>query len=189
MRKNNPDVDIDILRFQLGGGTRYFNMGFLGTAVSTATVTSNYLWVEPFFVPGTFKAGQIAINVTVAGSGNARLGIYEDNGKIYPGKLLIDAGEVNVATTGVKTIGINKVLRGGKLYWLAMVSSSNITCRQNLLATNFCGYFGLGSSLGTTWGIYYYKPFTYDTLPDPFPSGGTLDTQTAGSIFLRKDNY
>ena len=188
MFKQNPDVDIDVMRFRLGGGTRYFSSNFFAGGISAISLTTNYLFLIPFFTPVSISIDRIAINVTVAGAAGkkARLGIYEDDGKVYPRKLLLDAGEVFVDTTGLKEITINETLRGGKLYWLAIVTDGAPTLRIASYASCLSIFFGLDSTLGTSWSLLYWKSFTYAVLPDPFPSGASAVYSDSHVVFIRK---
>jgi hypothetical protein len=182
-----PKSDRSVARFRLGTAARYFSAAWGGIAATTLALPSARLYAIPFFCPTTFKMGQIDINVTTLSAGNARLGIYEDNGKCAPGKLLLDAGEVATGTTGVKGITITKILRGGKLYWLALVCAATPTIRALAVGSNLSIFFGLDSTLGTAWGTYYYRAFTYAALPDPWGTP-TIATGIMPAIFMRKDN-
>jgi hypothetical protein len=188
MFKQNPNVDIDVMRFRLGGGTRYFSLGFFDFTLGDSNCYANYLYAVPFFCPVNFKADRIAFNVTYNVTGSyARLGIYEDNGKCYPGKLLLDAGEVNTGTNGVKQITISKILKNGKLYWLSLLDSGAITVRGAALTSALITFFGLSSTLGTAWGTHYWISYTYGVLPSLYPSGATLgENNYYPWIFLRQ---
>lgn len=174
----------------LGDGNRYFSSAVLGKDLSTMAITSARLYGLPFFCPTTFKMGQIDIYVS-SGSGSVHLGIYEDNGQCAPGKLLYDSGAVDASSSGVKGVTVTKSLRGGKLYWLALLANSTPTLRaapwatsvNNLLST----FFGHSSSLESNFRWALYRSQSYGALPDPFGGSLTIGTDTP-LIFLRKDN-
>lgn len=189
MFNTTPKGEKSFFDYRLGGATRYFNSAFGATAASTFAITANRLYALPFFCPVLFIMGQIDINVTTLAAGNVRLGIYEDNGKCAPGKLLLDAGTVDVSATGVKGVTVTKNLRGGKLYWLALVSDVAPTLRASVADSHLVSFFGLSSALSTALGAFYYKSFTYAALPDPFGNTLTVSTGSMPSIYLRKDNY
>jgi len=184
MFKRNPDVDIDVLRFQRS--QRYFCSNFFDVAATTATLSANNLYASPIFIPVTTAFDQIAINVTTAVAGNARLGIYEDNGRVYPGRLVIDAGEVATGTTGVKTISIAPTLKGGKLYWVAIAINNGSAIRSLAVGSLLASYLGLDSTLGTAFAVGYTISQTYGALPNPFPTGATIATAHSSGVFLRK---
>ena len=53
-----------------------------------------------------------------AANGLYRLGIYSDAGTGFPGAVLLDAGTIDVTSTGVKEITISQAVTAG-LYWLS----------------------------------------------------------------------
>ncbi|KKK53836.1 hypothetical protein LCGC14_3090770, partial [marine sediment metagenome] len=89
------------------------------TAFTLSAVFDGLLWAMPFYIPKAPNVvDEIAIKVTAADAGkSARLGIYFDNGAIYPGTRAFDAGTVSLGTTGLKTISINESLPRG-LIWM-----------------------------------------------------------------------
>ena len=97
-----------------------------GSSSVTGAATANYIIAMPFLVSKAITLDRIAINVTTQAAGLIRLGIYaNDSSKgLYPGALLLDAGEVDTGSSGIKSITINQALTPG-LYWLA--SNSNAT--------------------------------------------------------------
>lgn len=110
-----------------GGGTvsaagwrlktqNYYSMPNTGTMTAT-TVGSTQLLLVPFVplaVDTTFD--QIDLNVTtLAASGTPHPVIYElTNG--WPAALVLDAGAVSGATTGVKAVTISQTLLASKMY-------------------------------------------------------------------------
>lgn len=157
-----------------------------GTALTTGALTANRLYAIP--VPFVEKSllDQIAINVTATGTGNARLGVYEDDNG-YPGKLLLDAGEVSIASTGVRAATIAHVLAPGRK-WLVVVSSGAPTVRSFAVAS-LINQLGYGSALGTAGILGFYVAFTYAALPAAFPGSPTLITAVPiPALFVRLAN-
>src|SRR3990167_5955042 len=95
------------------------------TLTVVAELTANRLKVVPFYLPGTPNlVNIIGLQVTTLEVGGLiRLGIYDDNGNLYPGNLLLDAGAVATDTTGIKTIAIKESFSRG-LKWLAYNSNA-----------------------------------------------------------------
>jgi hypothetical protein len=58
---------------------------------------------------------QIVTNIATA---VVRLGIRSDDGTCYPSTLVLDAGTIDAATTGFKTITISQLLAPGR-YWVS----------------------------------------------------------------------
>lgn len=99
----------------------------LGTAS-----TGRNLHAIPFYVPqpaGVTLTG-IGIEVTTADAATpavGRLGIYADD-EGSPGRLQLDAGTVDMSSTGYKSIAISKFLRQG-WYWLAFIATGTAAIR------------------------------------------------------------
>jgi len=154
-----------------------------GTALTTGAVASNRLYAIPIPISEITRFDRIAINVTTAGSGNIRLGIYEDI-NAYPGKLLLDAGTVSTSSTGVKSIAISHLVSPGRK-WLVLVSSGTPTLRSFAVAS-LVNSLGYGSALGTAAIQGFYVSYTYATLPLVFPGNPTLITAVPiPAVFLR----
>lgn len=86
-------------------------------------IVADTLYCVPFPVPRTMTFDRIAIRVTTLAADKAvRMGILADNGLVYPGDVVLDAGTVDVSAIGVKAININKQLTKG-LYWRCFVSN------------------------------------------------------------------
>jgi len=164
---------------------RYFH----GTAISRSTanyaINGGTIAFCPFIVTKSEKFDQIGINVNTAGSGNARLGVYKAAEKSKdPRGLIIDAGEVSIASTGVKTISTTIKLNKG-LYYLVVFPSSNVT----LSSVSYGSYVNfLGCDSGFT-GLYTIPTlaYTYGSLPSLITSPPTtFYSQIGPLVALRK---
>lgn len=153
------------------------------TAATTLALVANNLRAIPFFVPKRIVLDRIAINVTTLVAGQARLGIYNDNGSVYPGTLVLDAGTVDTGTTGVKPLTIDLTLEQG-LYWLVITSNAASTVRAIAVAS-LTAVLGLDSGLGTAWGVAYNVSFTYGALPGTFSGSAAVSTGIQPGIFVR----
>lgn len=173
--------DLSFLRIKKTG--RYFGPFLTGGAVTTQSLASaNSLRVFPFFVPKTMRFDRIAIRVSTAATGatpRIRLGVYEDkgDGSVYPGALILDAGEVAVNTTGLKELAIDLTLKGGKLYWLALVGqdTTSLVAAAIPAADALATYLGLDNSLSGTPYLGYAIVQTYGSLPVNFPTDNPTD--------------
>ena len=147
------------------GGT---NGGYLGPppgqTVTGGSQAANTLFSVYFMIPDDFLLTELAINVTVAGAGNARLGIYAcrsiNDG--LPGKLLLDAGtvSVNVTNTLVRLTGLSLRLKRG---WYCAAYVADVAC--TVVRTNG-GQFGwtpFGAGAVAIEGVS--RAFTYAQLP------------------------
>ena len=138
-------------------------------------ITANTLLTLPFFIPRPMTADRIAIFVQTAGAAGtkARLGIYNNGTNLYPGTLLLDAGEIVVDSTGLKAIIISQALSKG-LYWLAFVSDGTPSLPNSThWDTHILGW---RADDITYPNFPWQKAFTYAALPNPFPSDATYGT-------------
>jgi len=123
---------------------------------------------------------RIGISVRVASAtagAKARLGVYENGPNNYPGKLLLDAGEVDITSTGFKEIPINLVLDRG-IYWIAFILSAG---DAGFWQTSYClGPAGYDINSVNPGGFNWEVSQTYGPLPDPFPSGASIQPYIYG---------
>lgn len=182
--------DLSFLRLKKSG--RYYGSFFTGGAQTTQSIaTANSLRAFPFFVPKLAKFDRIAMRVTAAGTGTtpkSRLGIYDDNGGIYPGKLVLDAGEVSVSATGIKELVIDLALKTGKLYWLAQIGQDTTSLTVGAIAVTdvLATILGWDSSLSGTPPLGYAVNQAYGALPATYPAGAADWNLPVPFIALRK---
>lgn len=185
--------DFSFLRIKKTG--RYFGPFLTGGVVTAQGIASaNSLRAFPLYIPKTMKFDRIAIRVSTQASGavpRIRLGVYEDkaDGSVYPGSLVIDAGEVDVSTTGLKELAIDLTLKGGKLYWLALVGQDTTSLAVAAIPTGDALGVFLGFDSGLTGAPYlgYAITQTYGALPAAYPAGSPVEwTLPVPLIALRK---
>lgn len=152
----------------------------------TYGLDADKIYAYPLPITRALTIDRLGLFVSVAAvGGNARIGIYNDNGSGYPGSLLLDAGAVDISTTGIKAIIIDQALTKG-LYWLAVICSVEPTVYKGAMA-----YSPLGRSTSTLKAIYshYYKTGVgYGALSDPFVSGAgitAVSTYAYTTVFAR----
>jgi len=158
------------------------------TALTTGALTANRFYAFPFIVPKTMTLDRIAINVTTAGTGNARLGIYTSSVSLglFPDQKILDAGEISIASTGIKSITISQQLTAG-MYFLVIVSNGTPTIRCHALI-GIMPLLGYTSSLGAeVAAVGLYVSFTYAALPTTFPTTTTtkITAVPIPAIFVR----
>ena len=170
---NTQDASADSLTFGLGvpiamkhdANTRLI-------APITADAVSTQLDVAANSLSGTFvyitkrtTFTRIGINV-VAGGGagsNCRLGIYKPTSNHQPGVLVLDAGEVDVSTTGVKEITISQALSPG-IYWLMLANESGTVDLTRYGEGNQIPLLGY-STTNTRVSTLFRTGVTYGPLP------------------------
>ena len=143
----------------------------------------------PFYLPAMPNlVDEIVIKVTTAEVGkNARMGVYADDGSLYPGRRLLDAGEVSIGTTGLKKLSVDESLPRG-LVWLAL--HANPTSQVTVVFTAYKASVDKGA-----WVILGQDPSllipyvgwrvssTYGPLPAVYPAGATRQ-QTSPVVWL-----
>jgi len=144
-------------------------------ALTTGAPSANQLRAFPFVTELARTVDRIGINVTTLAAGLARVGIYADDGSLYPGSLVLDAGWLDVSATGVKEATISQALSANTLYWLALVGNVAPTLRC-LDITACLALLGLDSGYGTVQGVGWVAALTYAALPATFTAGGTVIT-------------
>lgn len=155
--------------------------------VTIETVVADKIYAYPFLVLKSEAFDRISIYINTLSVGNARLGIYNNVVEgVKPGTLVLDAGEIDTGTTGLKEIVINQVLEPG-LYWLAILYSATPVVKSTgavLLAPNIFGITGNNADAGGNYAMYYTAQ-SYGALPatHPTPVARYLGTQ---GICLRR---
>jgi hypothetical protein len=154
-------------------------------ANATFTLDPNILHAIPYISPIPRTVTRIAIQIVTAVAGNARLGIYQDGGGIYPGSRILDAGEVATGTTGLREItGLNVSLLANTLYWLALVTNASGPVVSAMTAGQAWPLLGYGATLHTSGGNAWSVSFTYGALPATYPTGGGVMAGNAIKIAI-----
>lgn len=132
-------------------------------ATGTQTFTNNIQYFITFVLTEETTFDRIAIETTTSGSGElARLGIYNDDGANRPSTLVLDAGQLDLSTSGAKELTIDQTLSSG-IYWLCMLLDTANTCRCYV---NIEGSpVGFASSTTTTKVYGVQTAFSYASLP------------------------
>jgi len=128
-----------------------------------ANFPADRLTAQPFLIPQRCRLDALWFRVTGAGGVGARirLGVYSDNGNRCPGKLIVDAGEIDATVLGYQAISVNVILNPG-IYWLAHINNDGTIDYRQRSYLCVTGYW-------PRWQAWY-KSMTYGVLPDPFPT-------------------
>lgn len=152
---------------------RYY--GGLGAQVhrtDTLVVTVNRMYGCVFQCLERTTFTRIGIKVTVSAGTNARLGIYDWDGTASSRALVVDAGTVSTAGTGIVEATISTTLMPGT-YIIAAVFDNTPTVNATFVTTkqaDHVGYTGIGGGTGVDLGGGFFTAHTFGTLPDPFGS-------------------
>jgi hypothetical protein len=172
--------------FQSSATALYVGWGLSGSVGGFLTLVTNRVYYNAFVVGQSATFTKMGIQVTTAEAGKvARLGIYNwSNGKSTT--LVLDAGTVSLAATGIVEATISQTLSPG-VYSLAIISDGTTAAIRALsvavqgfmyglvdissTSTNTCGQYQAGS--GTT------LPSTATTTPT------NQQTNTPPGIYMR----
>lgn len=181
---STPDVS-SFRHYGTGTYEAWFTSPRAGTALAGSALVAGRLYAMPFICPKAITLDQIGVYVSTLSTGNARLGIYSDDGNIYPGARLLDAGEISVTSTGAKKIAINQALEAGALYWLVILCAAtpSIYC---IPVAGVINVLGTSNALGTAQNAGLFAAQAYGALPATFPAFGGFSTAAPiPAIFVR----
>jgi len=173
----------------------YYDTKNAGVGSGSAVLSANNdLCFHPYCVTSATTIQSLSINVTSAAGQSStvvRLGIYADNGSGSPGSLVLDAGTVQVNSTGTKTITVSQALAKG-VYWFAAWSSRASGGVQSVSLYNDSGAKA-DSSIGQIADTYstssaplgYVLNTTYGSFPSTFPTGTWSESNSSVRIKFR----
>jgi hypothetical protein len=165
-------------------GTSPIESWYLGGVINnniltTGLPTGDTLMALPFVCSRTSTLDRIAINVTVLGVASAaRIGIYQATSEtnLYPNARIVDSGELDTSSAGIKSATISTTLQGGTLYWLVFVANNSLATISCLALANLYPIFGLDNAFSTTLGVGLSVSYTFAALPSTFPGSATVIT-------------
>lgn len=165
--------------------THYFAgcvSGCISSVATTNSIFQDRITAVPIFIANngaTAENLRVAVSNAGSASENARIGIYQDNGNLYPEALVIDGGTFVIDSTGLKTISIASTgLTQNTWYWLAVVSESStvlFSALQNTYEHIFANTLGTQNDQfnRANWGVaadHTCGSGCSNSLPDPFPT-------------------
>lgn len=117
------------------------------------TLGNNTLRLVPFYLPVATTITKLGAEVTATGDAGSkvRLGLYADNGSMYPGALLVDAGQIagDSATVQEITLGTPLALAAG-WYWIGAAVQAAATTQPTLRTINNSTVGTVVLPIGTT---------------------------------------
>lgn len=167
------------------GRTRYYLAGHAGTVTGTLTANAETLQALPFLAT---RGGTVNLSLYVDGPGVGalcRLGIYSNTSDttLYPNALLNAGSEIDCSVGGLQTSITGEVLQPGTLYWIVALPNATAWTATVVDASGCWQLGGVSALSGPAYsGVGWYKGYTYDVLPDPFPSGASPLTTASGYL-------
>jgi hypothetical protein len=186
-------ADVTYLSGALGwgrqAGTARFERWFTSGQISAAAFGSythpsdSSLMVTPLIVTRACTLDRIRIMVTTAGDpgAKARLGIYNQvaDNDLYPNALLVDGGELDITSTGVKEATISLALNPGTYYCAITINESiPVHIIRGIPVGGQNPHWGSPAATGTASHGVLHVTQAYGALPSTFPSGGLPTTAT-----------
>ncbi|NBZ88132.1 DUF2793 domain-containing protein [Stagnihabitans tardus] len=99
-----------------------------GAAATTSAGAAGRIELFPFAPRTDHFATGLAINVTTGvAAALAKFVIYDSDQFSRPGSLVYESGDMNLATTGVKTVTISLTFRQNRTYWIGARHPSTAT--------------------------------------------------------------
>jgi hypothetical protein len=109
------------------GGIYQANVTAAGSNYNNAT-SANQIYYFPFIPNHTFTSTELRINCGLAAAGSeARLCIYSHDGLNAPQDLLFESTNLDLSTTGYKTVNVTRNWTKGQVYWFAVHMKDNST--------------------------------------------------------------
>jgi hypothetical protein len=185
------NYDVNSFKFKGAGANRWYSSETEQFTNATFTPTANILYAVQYTLSQPATLDQIRIGVTATGAGSlCRIGIYSDNGTMYPNTLVSgsDVGTIDTSTLGIKTntFATAKSIGAG-LYWLALDCQATVPSLAGIPLGSFNSVLGEsvtrmgGQQIGQGWQI----ALTFGALPSQFPSAGTVQTTVMPLIDVR----
>lgn len=152
------------------------------TVFGASTYSDNVLFASAFTVSRTVKIDSLALEITAgnAASRVARNGIYKATGiaNVYPSSLVVDSGELDCSTAGVKAVtGLSVTLSPGA-YWVVHLSNHASLTFRVIAPAGGDSILGAPSTIATTLN-FVSVAFAYAALPATFPGGAV---SSAGAL-------
>jgi len=151
------------------------------------TVAGNKVWATPFMVARLFPVKTMMISAYgyVSGPIGVNVGIYQDNGSKYPGKLIY-VGNISVNQSAYfgHYPSANVFLSPGKLYWLAVQKQNtgnaqfgpNGIIPSAILGLDLSGTMNHGDPVKGFYAYEIAQTYSAGSLPDPYDAGATRVT-------------
>jgi hypothetical protein len=192
----------DVSKYRMTGGSWHNGTVTMGATNPTVTVTTNKLSATPLIISKETTIDGLCFSVTTTGStGAVGVGLYNDNGNIYPDRLIFGGTSGYTATT-IGTAGVRyltgitpSITLSPALYWLvaygqtstgsASLSSHNSTTG---LPSVFNGGTGAGSVplVNSTVVCHTHTlSWTGGTCPNTFPTTSPGQATSAIMVWAR----
>lgn len=151
--------------------------GYPYGAVGTGALAADILYAMPFLVARAFTFDRIMAEVTSGGGAGKlfRLGVYDDDGTVYPNalKTAADLTAQDANTVAVYEVAITALSLTKGLYWVVIITNGTPTVRQvGAIPSSPLGLRETG--LSASWSRLQVAQ-AYGNLPATFPAAATVN--------------
>lgn len=150
---------------------------------AAAAVTANQVRYYPFALSRAIAISSIGASVSSLSVGNkARVAIYNNDGDATfdrPGTILVESGDLDTSTTGIKYSSVSITLNPGVIYWAAFICTAASFHQWQGNQASTPSWFGRASIAAgpITYAFENIGP-GWTIMPS---NAGTLSYQTAGN--------
>jgi hypothetical protein len=160
----------------------------MATATTNTSAIVGRLYLIPFVNGAAATADRIGFNVTTGGAAGsvARCGIYsaKTDGTFLADTLLVDGGEFDTTTTGIKEATISQALAADTLYWFAFTAGTAAPQLSHSTLGNG-SILGAPSTSPTAVAFFYFPVQTYGALPATAPALAQESNGSFPLVFVR----
>lgn len=157
------------------------------TAMGTVAPGVDTFLAVPFVLSRGQTVDRIACEVTTLAAGAvARIGIYRATSlkNLYPSNLVLDSGEIDCSSNGVKAVTVSAFLSRGVYYACVLEGVGSATFKGMSNVGVYSDIFGRASNL-TTAQLHITLARAYGALPAAFPAGAAFAAAGIPLIALR----
>jgi hypothetical protein len=156
-----------------------------GESLTSFPLSASTLYYFPFFIAKNVTLTRLGANFTgtgVAGSLH-RIGIYSNGSNNLPSTLMVDGGNIDTSTSGLKEVVISKALSPG-WYWMAIMTNNPVSL-SCFTAISSQIYLGKNTFDAAGCGALRQGSVTYGTLPSSAPVSSLSYTSVTPAIWIR----
>lgn len=95
-----------------------------GASLGSSAMAAGRCDLYPFVARTETVITGVAINVSAVATGQAKVVVYDADAFGRPGSLLLETGDMDTGTAGVRTVAASLTLRRGKTYWVGVRASA-----------------------------------------------------------------
>jgi hypothetical protein len=156
------------------------------TPTGVQSAGSDKMRLTPFELAFPMVATGIRIEVTTAAaSSKGRMALYEVKSNGLPGNILVETGNIDTTTTGIKTGTFTAKFIHAGTYWSACAQDLSTVVFRRYAQGSYRGSLAGGNTATAAHdsGINHSLTGGWTTLPTADPTGAVLD-DSAGCLFL-----